>query len=604
MAASDNDDIPRNNLVGKPDDPSPSPTDLNFCHHGSGSQQAQTQLQGELAALTKKNQALLRQCRMVALTKDHYARLYEKYANFFDFSPSGYIILNHQGKIQEANLTAAMMLNVPKVDLVGRKLSEFVHRDDRRTFTRLKHRCELRAEIQIGELTMVPADGPRFTAQLQLQAFPDKRKPVLEFRGAIVDMSEKTLVSNSLLLLQHCTEIASRVASAEQLLKENVSRIKTYMECAAVGIRVRDGDGNIPYKTHMGFSSEFVKSESRVSLHQGHCMCSRVMQAQTDVNTSFMTTKGSFYINNTSRWPSMETSTQVAPTRNECLAQGFESVALIPIAIDGDVMGLIHVADMNKNKVPLRMVEILESVALRIGLALQRFSIQDQLRRSNEALRHLSSSLLKAQEEEQRRLAMELHDQTGQDLNVLKLRLKAVQKRLRKDQPELKENCTHILTFTDKIIDDIRRLAHGLNPSALEVLGLNSALVQMAREMAEYSKAQIDIHIDPLKQISDRNRQTGIFRIVQEALNNISKHARAKQVSIKATQAAGGLSLTIEDNGIGFKPKNENSQTNIDSGMGLSAMRLRARMIGGRITIASKPGKGTQVELYLPVKRQ
>ena len=238
-------------------------------------------------------------------------------------------------------------------------------------------------------------------------------------------------------------------------------------------------------------------------------------------------------------------------------------------------------ADRRENLFPLRVVEVLEQAAMRLGLALQRFHMQEKLSDAVVNLRELSSHLLKVKEAEQRRIAMELHDQTGQDLNVLKLRLKEIENRLRRDQEPLKQFCTDTRAYTDTIIDNLRRMTSGLNPAVLETLGLMAALKELIREFSEHSPMGIATHIEPLKTITDRDTQVGLYRIIQEALNNACKHATATQLSITAIKTGKGVHVTIEDNGLGFITQRVPRYKCGPKGMGMQTMRLRARMLDG-----------------------
>ena len=211
----------------------------------------------------------------------------------------------------------------------------------------------------------------------------------------------------------------------------------------------------------------------------------------------------------------------------------------------------------------------------------------------------LSSHLLTIQEDEQRRIAMELHDGCGQDLNVMKLRLKSLKDRLPVDAVDLIEACDGLLAYSDKIINDVRNIAHGLKPAALDVLGLTVAVRQMLREFSTHAKVQVETKIDLLDQIKDSKAQICLFRIIQEALTNIHKHAQATWVLVAASRRGDTIRIRIEDNGIGFDAQQVTGRANGCHGMGLSAVALRCRMIGADLSIDSETGKGTRHE-HLP----
>ena len=122
---------------------------------------------------------------------------------------------------------------------------------------------------------------------------------------------------------------------------------------------------------------------------------------------------------------------------------------------------------------------------------------------------------------------MELHDQTGRNLNVLKIKMTAIRNRLRKDQPGLKAESEWVLQFIDKINNNIKNLAYGLNPDLLEHLGLEAALNCLVRDFSEHKHVQITADFGPINSTFDRNTGIVFYRIVQEALTNITKHAGA-----------------------------------------------------------------------------
>lgn len=559
------------------------------------------EIQGRQVELELQNYELMESRRALEETIKRYKELYNRYANFFDLAPNAYLVFDQTGIIREANLTAAILFAMPKAHLIGQPMSRFIHRENQDAFQLLKQDSRKSSGALMAELELARPGGRNFPAQIQLQSLPCSDRAEYEYRAAILDLSEQAQVSTNLNLLHQCLEIAVRATDAQQLLDAFVQLIKGYTHCRAVGIRLKDADGRIPYQAYAGFSKEFLKSESPLSLHSDRCLCIEVVKGRTDPDKSYFTEFGSFYINGITRFLAVVPPDALGPTRNVCPDYGFESVALIPIPVDHSISGLIHVADRRENTFPLRIVEILEQAAMRLGLALQRLHMQTQLSESLENLRELSSAILKTKEEEQRRIAMELHDQIGQDLNVLKLRVKQVQDRLRRDQPALKQNCSDLREFTSQIIDNVRRITRGLSPPALESLGLRAAVKQMAREYSELSGIEIHTHLEPLERIDDRETRIELFRIIQEALTNAHKHARATRMTIDVLEEGQGIQLIIADNGKGFALKGVSPNQGRRKGMGLAAMRFRSRMLEARLDIQSQAGQGTRITLHLPI---
>ncbi len=558
------------------------------------------EIQLNQAELEMQNDALSKSRDALEEASRKYEGLYRNYASLFNFAPIGYLVVDRDGVINEINLAAAISLNAPRSTLTGRCITDFIYPDDQDCFYYQKLNCKKSLENNTFELKMQKADGLLFDAMLQMQSFSQPHGGEKQYNIVLEDISERVQLSSGFALQKRCLDLACNATDIGHLLRESVQLVKSYLQCDAVGIRIRDDAGNIPYQAYDGFSQAFYESESPLSLRTDQCMCIAVINGTTDAKRPFFTKNGSFYINGTSRFLATVSAEDLGTTRNACNAHGYESVMLIPIKIDNTIEGLIHVADHRENRFPLRVVEALESVGSRLGLALHQFHLQDELNKSIGELNDLSKHLLTVQEDEQRRIALELHDGCGQDLNVLKLRLKRLQNKLPAEATDLIHECDGLLTYSDKIINDLRTIAHGLKPAALDALGLSAAAKQMFREFSTYAKVQVEADIDVLDQIKDPMTQVCLFRIFQEALTNVHKHAQATWALVMASREGETLRIRIEDNGIGFDAQKQFYHAHGVMGMGLSALSLRCRMIGAELSIDSQTGKGVRMTVCLP----
>jgi len=224
------------------------------------------------------------------------------------------------------------------------------------------------------------------------------------------------------------------------------------------------------------------------------------------------------------------------------------------------------------------------------------------LRKSEEQMRALTSQLLTAQEQERRRVSRELHDELGQALTVVKIHLVALQDRLRPDQQALKGDLEHLLAHIDDIIENVRRLSWDLSPSILEDLGLASALGYLVDETCRNHDMTCTIEMDDINQLFPPEIQSNIYRIFQEALTNIVRHAGATRVGVKVTRQQEGVTLMVKDDGVGFDVQETLSRRASSKRLGLSTMMERARMAEGSLAIRSRPGRGTRITLALPLK--
>ncbi len=246
-------------------------------------------------------------------------------------------------------------------------------------------------------------------------------------------------------------------------------------------------------------------------------------------------------------------------------------------------------------------------VALAAGLALAALSITHILRLEREArqryeeilrarsqLEKLSAKLVAAQEEERRSISRELHDEVGQSLSALLVdigNLTAVTPAGNQDARQLLQTAKEL---AESSVNSVRNMALLLRPSMLDDFGLVPALHWQARELARRTGIQVEVEADGVAdQLPDEHR-TCVYRVVQEALHNSSRHAEAHRVHITASQKPGSLMLTVRDDGKGF-------DTTRARGMGLVGMEERVRHLGGQFQITSRPGSGTSVYIELPL---
>lgn len=222
------------------------------------------------------------------------------------------------------------------------------------------------------------------------------------------------------------------------------------------------------------------------------------------------------------------------------------------------------------------------------------------LKESRKQLRLLSSHLFKAQEKERRRISLELHDELGQALSVLKLQLGSIKKKLPFEPATFRADIENTLKYVDLIIENVRRLSHDLSPSILEDLGLDAALRLLIKEFVNHSNLQISCDIIPIDRLFSKDNQIIIYRIFQETFTNIERHSRALRIWISIKHVNGTVGFTIRDDGIGFDVKQSMSKFGSERALGLTALDERARMLGGTLCIDSEKGRGTQIVFNIP----
>jgi two-component system, NarL family, sensor histidine kinase DevS len=203
--------------------------------------------------------------------------------------------------------------------------------------------------------------------------------------------------------------------------------------------------------------------------------------------------------------------------------------------------------------------------------------------------------IVEAQELERRRLARELHDDTGQALTSMLLGLRALEEA--RDDDERRAGIGALRELVVTTLQDVRRLAVELRPRALDDLGLVPALERLAQAFREQTGTRVQLEAR-LEERLPSELETALYRIVQEALTNVMKHARARNVSIVLTRRSGAISVLVEDDGVGF-----DAEAAGETGLGLLGMRERLALASGTLTVESSPGAGTTIVAEVPLHR-
>jgi signal transduction histidine kinase len=265
---------------------------------------------------------------------------------------------------------------------------------------------------------------------------------------------------------------------------------------------------------------------------------------------------------------------------------GARSALYVPLLARGEAIGVIAAHDKQGNEVrfndeDLRLAEIFASRAA-VAAELRQRVARDALQR-----------VVTAQELERRRLARELHDETGQALTSILLGLRGLEDV--KDEETLKATVGEVRDLVRSTLQDVRRLAVELRPKALDDFGLVAALERLTESFAEQMGISVEFAPTGAGRLPPEV-ETALYRIVQESLTNVVKHARASRVSIVLTRRRNSASIVVEDDGIGFEPGRETGD-----GIGLLGMQERVGLLGGRVALESRPGAGTTFVAEVPL---
>jgi signal transduction histidine kinase len=409
---------------------------------------------------------------------------------------------------------------------------------------------------------------------------------------------EQTRVTNALL------KLFAQKYSRKEYLDAACELIREWSGVRHVGIRLANSDGNVPFESCRGYTDAFLKVESTLSLLTDPCICMRVIAGTpAPAERSSMTPSGSFLSRDTEKFVGELTDEERKQYRGDCMRFGFQSLAVIPIRYRENPIGAIHLADERTGLLAQETVVFLEQLAYIIGEAIFRFGIEDDLRQNHERLtatnaelRNLQAHVEAVREGERAHIAREVHDQLGQAMTALKMDIAWLNKKHPSRNAEVRERSAEMLALVDGAIQSVKRITAELRPSVLDDFGLQAAIEWTAQEFEKRSGVRCRVLSRPVSITMDRTRSTVIYRVLQESLTNVARHAKAKTVIVSLDLEGERFRMTVRDDGKGIPAE----KVSDPASYGLIGMRERVRFLGGDISISGTRG-GTTIAVSIPL---
>jgi PAS domain S-box-containing protein len=277
--------------------------------------------------------------------------------------------------------------------------------------------------------------------------------------------------------------------------------------------------------------------------------------------------------------------------------RGVRSFFIVPLHADGKMIGALSVSSFDVDTFLPSHIEDTLAISIPLALLIKNSQQLEQLLAANERLLHLTSHLVSAQEDERRRISLELHDEAGQALTALKLSLALIQTELPEAATHVQAQVREAIALTEKTMNDLRALAHNLRPPAIDAVGLSQTLHDYCQRVARQTGIEItyrDSHLGNLP----GHVQISIYRVVQEALTNVVKHSGASRVEVRLDNDAEKIQLRVTDNGHGFQP----NPLDNPKGLGIIGIHERMEALGGSFELVSHAGSGTQLITRIPVQ--
>ena len=516
-------------------------------------------------------------------------------------SPLAIIGLDFKGRVISWNPAAEGMFGWSQEEIMGRPLPT-VPKEEEKAFKTLRQ-SNLQGTVLLGlEVHRQRRDGSVIDVSLSTAPLHDGVGAVMGTMGIIEDITERKRLaerlgqaSRALQAITACRQALIRATDETELLNE-VCRIIVEVggyRMAWAGFAENDANQSVRPVAQTGFDGGYVEQLNLTwaDKAQGRGPTGSAIRLGEPVVVRDILTDRNF-----------------GPWREAARQRNFRSVLCLPL-IDALAFGALTIYAADPNAFDDEEINLLLGLANDLAYGIKALRARAEQRRAEAALKEserelrlLTSQLLSIQEKERRRVARELHDELGQALMVLKINLVAIEDKLAPEQQHLQAKCEQMLSYIDTVIENVRRLSWDLSPSSLEDLGLSAALGYLAEETCRNHNMECAMVMDEIDHLFLPEIQINIYRIFQESLTNVVKHASASLVSVKVTREDGRVNFMIRDNGRGFKVKEVMSGKVAKRSLGLSAMNERVRMARGSLQILSRRGQGTTVAFSIPTE--
>ena len=533
------------------------------------------ELQVHQAELETKNEELRR-------AQEELETAYNKYFDLFDLAPIGYYRISGKGQIRQANLTGADLLGVERAYLEGRLFSRFVAKNDQRVSA-----AHLKNTLEIGgpkhcELGIAAKDGD--LRYVFMRSVPvDDGKGKKEILSAVIDITERKNLEREL------ANSEERFRKFCENAPDIIARFDKNLRHAYVNPAIEEISG-LPRKTFIGKTNKELGMPRKLCVQWDQLLRRVFRTGKTDAGEfEFPSPGGTIWFH----W-------RVFPEFSK------EGTVQNVMTIARDITLLRRAHDDLERKVEERTAELVTLNKSLESEIQKRKSSQRALKKSrNEALkeseqrRYLSTKLVEILEKDRREVAMTLHDEIGQVLTTLKMDLESIRSRS-KAMPE--PTVQQLRQSEQKVIElmqHLKGISRGLRPSVLDRLGLIPSIRSLLDDVRQSSGIEVNLFSGDFSKPSPE-AELALFRIAQEALTNIVKHANAGEVFLNVTEKDGAIVLSVEDDGVGFKYNEINDK---HTSLGIMIMKERAAMLGGEVRVESSPGKGTHVMAEIPIRQ-
>lgn len=389
---------------------------------------------------------------------------------------------------------------------------------------------------------------------------------------------------NDLSVLSRVSAAISSLGDLEAILRIGLDNVLDIMDGTAGGIMLLDEQSKtLSYRVYHGLSDTYTE-EMHLKLGEG--IAGKVAQSGKPILSE-------------------DISLEPGAARSDLInIEGLKAFLSIPLQAKGNVLGVLNIASHTPHHFTKSDMQLLYSIGDLLGIAIEHTKLNEQLRKGSERYRQLARQVIMIGEEERRRIARELHDETSQTLTGLALNLQVLIETAETAgirDPEFKARLSKTQSLAVQTSAEVGRLIADLRPSALDTLGFVPAIRQYAETNLTSLGIDVSFEFEDIERSLPPEVEVGLFRWAQGAMGNIVQHSKAKHTTISLKCEDDKLVLHISDDGVGFDVSQITEIEQSGRGAGLFSMKERMKVLGGNCSVQSQPGQGTTAIARVPM---
>ncbi len=462
-----------------------------------------------------------------------------------------------------------------------------------------RHECPIRLVWETGKPArtthahVYEAEGVQRKRYLDIIASPikDQQDNVIAVCELIRDVTEAKELEmkiaeahRNLSAMNAIANVVSQSLDLDTILSSALNKTLEIMKTNRGGILLWDEEKQLlRYRVYHGLSAEHVQ---KVGYRLGEGIIGKVAKTGKALLLEDMST-GSHVV-----YP------------NLIAAEGLRGFACTPLKSKGKILGILYIASHEARKFSSDDMLLLNSIAWQIATAIENAKLHQEVQHKEKIRGELLQDIFSIQEEERRRIARELHDETSQILASLTANLEAASEMLPAGENKPKAMLKKAQALSIKVLDEMNRLVYELRPTLLDDLGLVAAIKWLSDNHLRLAGITVNLKIAGRQRRLPPRLETTLFRVVQEAFSNITRHASAKNASVTLHFKKSDIKVHVKDDGRGFDVEEAISSKDRPRGLGLLGMKERVELMKGTLSIRSRPSFGTEIDVKFPLNEE